>query len=117
MDETSKVYVLCDSENRIIRIDGGYSMINIKNVDEWTLIDEGYGYKYNLCQSNYLPGQLYDERGIPRYKLEDGKPVERTQEEMDADYTALPTPEPTQAERTEAQLLYTALMTDTLLEV
>lgn len=28
-----------------------------------------------------------DERGIYRYKLVDGKPAERTAEEMDADYT------------------------------
>ena len=28
---------------------------------------------------------IMDERGVYRYKLVDGKPVERTQEEMDAD--------------------------------
>ena len=36
--------------------------------------------------------------------------IERQQEEM-------PEPEPTPEERLEAQVLYTALMTDTLLEV
>lgn len=38
------------------------------------------------AQGNYLPGPVTDERGIPRYKLVDGEVVERTQEEMDADY-------------------------------
>lgn len=59
---------------------------------------------------------IMDERGVYRYKLVDGKPVERTQEEMDADYAARPLPGATQLDRIEAQALYTALMTDTLIE-
>ena len=58
---------------------------------------------------------IMDERGICYYKLEDGKPVERTQEEMDADYVE-PTPIPSQLDIIEAQVTYTAMMTDTLLE-
>lgn len=46
---------------------------------------------------------------------EDGQPVERTQEEMDADYVG-PEETPSQLDRIEAQALYTALMTDTLIE-
>lgn len=84
--EKSKVYALTDSTGRIIHIDGGYTLSNIKDFTDWVLIDEGYGDRYNLCQGNYLPGPLMDERGIYRFKLVDGKPVERTQEEMDADY-------------------------------
>ena len=42
-----------------------------------------------------------DERGIYRYKLVEGKPEERTQEEMDADYT--PTEiKPTTEQRVDA---------------
>lgn len=115
MNNKSKVYVLLDSEGRIIRIDGGYTLSNIQNVDEWTLIDEGYGDRYNLCQGNYLPKPIRDDRGIYRYKLVDGQPVERTQEEMDADYVE-PQEAPSQLDRIEAQALYTALMTDTLIE-
>ena len=96
--EKSKVYVLPDAEGRITRIDGGYTLSNIKDIENWVLIDEGYGDRYNLCQDNYLPGPLYDERGVCRYKLVDGKPVERTQEEMDADYVP-PEVKPTDAER------------------
>lgn len=84
--EKSKVYVLPDAEGRITRIDGGYTLSNIKDFTDWVLIDEGYGDRYNLCQGNYLPGTLYDERGICRYKLVDGEVQERTKEEMDADY-------------------------------
>ena len=96
--EKSKVYVLTDAEGRITCIDGGYTLSNIKDFTDWVLIDEGYGDKYNLCQGNYLPGPLTDERGIYRYKLVDGKPVERTQEEMDTDYVP-PEVKPTDAER------------------
>lgn len=100
--EKSKVYVLPDAEGRITRIDGGYTLSNIKDFTDWVLIDEGNGDRYNLCQGNYLPGTLYDERGICRYKLVDGEVVERTQDEMDADYTP-PEAVPTQLDRIEAQ--------------
>lgn len=102
--EKSKVYVLPDAEGRITRIDGGYTISNIKDFTNWVLIDEGYGDRYNLCQGNYFDKPIMDDRGIYRYKLVDGKTVERTQEEMDADYAARPAPEPT----TEELLLETA---------
>jgi len=41
--------------------------------------------------------------------------VERTQEEMDADYISVE-PTPSQLDIIEAQVTYTAMMTDTLLE-
>lgn len=86
MNEKSKVYVLCDDYSRILRVDGGYTMKNIEDVSKWTLIDEGFGDKYSLCQNNYFDQPIRDMRGMCRYKLVDGKPVERTQEEMDADW-------------------------------
>lgn len=95
---TSKVYVLPDADGRITRIDGGITVGNIRDFNGWVLIDEGTGDRYNLCQGNYLPGPLTDDRGIYRYKLVDGKPVERTQEEMDVDYVP-PEVKPTDAER------------------
>lgn len=96
--ELSKVYIKVDDQNRIICCDGGYTLKNIGNGSEWILIDEGAGDRYNLCQGNYFPQPIIDERGIYRYKLVDGKPVERTQEEMDADYVE-PEPKPSTDER------------------
>ena len=96
--EKSKVYVLPDAEGRITRIDGGYTLSNIKDFTDWVLIDEGNGDRYNLCQGNYFAQPIMDERGICRYKLVNGRPVERTQEEMDADYVP-PEVKPTDAER------------------
>lgn len=80
------VYIKTDDTNRITAID---SSAFLSDTTGWTEIDSGYGDKYHHAQGNYFPQPLYDERGICRYKLVDGKPVERTQEEMDADYTPI----------------------------
>ena len=106
------VYAKLDEENRITSVN---SSAFLRETDGWTEIDSGYGDKYHHAQGNYFPQPIMDERGIYRYKLVDGKPVERTQEEMDADYVQ-PEVKPTQLDRIEAQALYTALMTDTLIE-
>ena len=83
----SKVYVQTDTQGRIIRCEGGYT--TPADLTGWTQIDEGVGDRYNLCQSNYFPVGLYTIDGIPRYKLQDGAPVERTAEELDADLLPL----------------------------
>lgn len=80
---TSKVYVQTDEQNRIIRCEGGYT--TPADLTGWVQIDEGTGDKYNLCQSHYFEDGLYTEGGIPRYKLVDGAPVLRTDEEIDSD--------------------------------
>lgn len=93
--EKSKVYVLLNSEGYIIRIDGGYTIGNITDPENWVLIDEGYGDRYNLCQGNYFPMPIITDGGAYRYKLVDGKPVECTAEEIKAQEEAnkqIPTP-------------------------
>lgn len=78
------VFVLVDDSGRIISIN---SDAFLADTTEWVQIDEGIGDRFHHAQNNYLPKPIYDERGIPRYKLVDGEVVERTPEEMDADYT------------------------------
>ena len=85
----SRVYVLLDSENRVLRLEGEYSLP--ANLDGWTKIDEGHGDKYALAQSHYCAKPLYDG-AVPRYKLVDGKVVERTADEIEADKAKLPKP-------------------------
>lgn len=93
------VYVKLDERNLIASVDSsGF----LSDIDGWTEIDSGYGDKYHHAQGNYFPKPLYDDRGIKRYKVEDGQPVERTQEEMDADYAAIPPPPPSDKERIKA---------------
>lgn len=92
----SRVYVLLDSESRVLRLEGEYSLP--ADLDGWTKIDEGYGDRFALAQSHYLALPLYDG-AVPRYKLVDGKVVERTTEEIEADKAKLPKPALTTTER------------------
>lgn len=79
----SKVYVQTDNYSRIIRCDGGFTTPS--DLSNWIEIDEGTGDKYNLCQSNYFKNGLYTSDGIPIYKLENGKPIERSENEINED--------------------------------
>lgn len=106
------VYVKLDDANRITAIN---SSAFLPDATGWTQIDSGFGDRYHHAQGNYFPKPVTDDRGICRYKLVDGAVVERSVEEMDADWVP-PEAMPTQLDRIEAQALYTALMTDTLIE-
>lgn len=110
-----KPYIVYVKTNDSIYITAVNSSAFLPDTTGWAEIDSGNGDKYYHAQGNYFPQPIMDERGIYRYKLVDGKPVERTQEEMDADYVE-PELTPSQLDRIEAQALYTALMTDTLIE-
>lgn len=92
------VYVRADDVGRITAIN---SSAFIVDVTDWVQIDSGYGDRFHHAQGNYFPQPIMDERGVYRYKLVDGKPLERTQEEMDSDYTP-PEITPTTEERVEA---------------
>lgn len=76
------VYVKVNSKSQIVEVN---SSAFLENVAGWVEIDEGTGDRYRHAQGNYLPGALYTKDGIPRYKLVDGQPVERTEEEIQAD--------------------------------
>ena len=102
------VYVRTDEVARVTAIN---SSAFISDVIGWVQIDSGYGDKYHHAQGNYLPKPLYDDRGICRYKLVDGKPVERTQEEMDADYV-----EPEAQPSTDERVAKLEAQNETLLE-
>lgn len=84
MHELYKVLVLTDENGRIIDINSSAFVDDDKG---WTVIDQGLGDRFLHAQGHYMPRSLMDERGVYRYKLEDGKVQERTAEEMDADYT------------------------------
>ena len=102
------VYVKLDEGNRITAVN---SSAFLRETDGWTEIDSGFGDRYHHAQGNYFHYPVMDDRGIYRYKLVDGAVVERTQEEMDADYV-VPEPKPSTDERV-AQL---EAQNETLLE-
>lgn len=89
------VYVKSDEQGRLIAID---SSAFLRHVEDWEMIDYGYGDRFHHAQGNYLPLPIMDERGVYRYKLDNGLPIERTREEMDADYVP-PAHVPGDAER------------------
>lgn len=100
--QKSKVYVLLDAQNRITRIEGEYSLP--ADLTGWVLIEEGASCdRLNLAQSHYLDGGLYTMQGIPRYKYEGGTCVLRSEAEIAEDVAALPKPEPSQLEQTQAE--------------
>ena len=109
----SRVFIKIDDNNRITRIEGEYTLP--QDLTDWILIDEGYGDKYNLAQTHYLEKGLTTADDIYQYKFENEEVVERTEGEIEADREAAPVI-PTQMELLEAQVFYTAAMTDTLLE-
>lgn len=83
MEEMYKVYARVDELGRVLDVN---SSVFLYDTTGWVEIDEGVGQRYGHAQVYYLPGTLFDDRGIPRYKRENGKIAERTQAEMDADY-------------------------------
>ena len=100
--DKSKVYIQIDTEGLILRCDGGYT--TPADLTGWLEIDEGTGDRYNLCQSHYFDGGLYTMDRIPRYRWDGTQAVERTEEELEADRTAPPKPEPTTLETRVAAL-------------
>ncbi len=98
--KTYSVYIRTDESNRITAIN---SSAFLRDTEGWTLIDQGHGDRYAHAQGNYLPMPLVDDRGVCRFKLVEGVVTERTQEEMDADYTLPEQPEDLAAEVAELQ--------------
>lgn len=80
--EKYSVYVQTDVTGRIVAVN---SDAFLSSTDGWAKIAEGCGDKHHHAQGNFFPLPLTDENGVFRYKLENGQPVERTEEEMEAD--------------------------------
>ena len=92
------VYIRADDVGRVVEIN---SSAFLDDTGGWVQIDSGHGDRYHHAQGNYLPGPLVDERGVYRYRLEDGAIVERTAEEMDGDWASMAS-QPTLERRVEA---------------
>lgn len=93
-----KVLVQTDNDGRVTAINSDAFI----NGEGWMQIDEGTGDRYHHAQNNYLQKPLMNERGVYCYKLVDGMVTQRTQTEMDADFSARPAPPPTTEERVDA---------------
>lgn len=105
-EQPYKVLVRVDDAGRVTAIN---SSAFVQDADGWVEIDSGWGDRYHHAQGNYLPLPLRDDRGVCRYRLADGAVMERTQEEMDADYMP---PAPTVSDTDEALAEIAALAAD-----
>ena len=112
----NKPYIVYVKTNESGYITAVNSSAFLEDVTGWTEIDSGYGDKYHHAQGNYFPNGIMADGCSFRYKLAEGKVVECTQKEVDQ-MVANIHEEPTQLDRIEAQVTYTAMMTDTLLGV
>ena len=108
------VYVKTNEDGYITAVN---SSAFLTDTTEWVEIDNGDGDKYGHAQGNYFPLPIITEGGAYRYKLVNGKTKECTSEEIKVQEEAnSPEEQPSQLDLIEAQITYTAMMTDTLLE-
>ena len=107
-----KVYV--SLSNEYITSINSEIFLSQEEIDTMTEIDKGQGDRYAHAQSQYLDKELVDENGRYNYKYVEGKVVEVA--EADKPTIKEPEQQATAQDKIEAQVMYTALMTDTLLE-
>lgn len=112
----NKHYITVDEQGRIV---DGFSDAFRKPGETDICINEHGGYQFRLFPDGVEnPVLLTLLNGIPIYKYKNGRIMIRSEAEIDADIAELPDPEktPSQLDMLEAQVTYTAMMTDTLLE-
>lgn len=109
----ARVYINKDSENNITSINSEI-FLSQEEMSTMTEIDKGQGDKYAHAQGLYLEKGLIDKYGRYNYKFVAGKVVEVAEEEKPT--IKEPEQQATAQDKIEAQVMYTAMMTDTLLE-
>ena len=114
----NKPYIVYVKTNESGYITAVNSSAFLEDVTGLVDIDSGYGDKYHHAQGNYFDKPIMTMGGAYRYKLVGGVAVECAAEEIaEQEKANRKDAEPTQLDMIEAQLTYTAMMTDTLLEV
>lgn len=109
------VYAKVNSDSYIIAVN---SSEFLTDTTDWIEIDRGYGDTYHHAQSNYFDKPIITEGGAYRYRMVDNTVIECTSEDIEAqEKTNMHENVPSQLDIIEAQITYTAMMTDTLLEV
>lgn len=112
MNNEYKVYVSL-SDGYITSINSEI-FLSQEEIQTMTEIDKGQGDKYAHAQSQYLEKGLVDDHGRYNYKFVEGKVAEVAEAEKPT--IKEPEQQATAQDKIEAQVMYTAMMTDTLLE-
>ena len=105
-------YITVDERGRIV--DGFSDALRAPSGTDICINERG-GYQFRLFPGGEENPGLWEERGVPLYRY-DRAVIRRGRVEIEEDVALLPEAEPTDRERLEAQVVYTAMMTDTLLE-
>ena len=108
------VYVKTNTNGYIV---ASNSSAFLTDTSGWIEIDSGYGDKYHHAQGNYFDKPIYTDSGVYRYKMVDSKPAECTAKEIAEQENVKVISKPSQLDIIESQVFYTAMITDTLLEV
>ena len=111
MNDEYKVYV--SLQDGYITSINSEIFLSQEEIQTMTEIDKGKGDKYAHAQSQYLEKGLVDEQGRYNYKFVEGRVIEVAEE--DKPKVVDPEQQATAQDKIEAQIMYTALMTDTLL--
>lgn len=112
MNNEYKVYV--SLQDGYITSINSEIFLSQEEIQTMTEIDRGQGDKYAHAQGLYLEKGLVDEQGRYNYKFAEGKVIEVAEE--DKPTIKEPEQQATAQDKIEAQVMYTAMMTDTLLE-
>lgn len=89
--------------NKIIFLALEFELDEEEKKNGWHALDEVQETDYAaVVNGTWLGKPLFDENGIANYKLADGKAVERTEEEKQAELAARPAPLPTLQEQVDA---------------
>lgn len=112
MNNEYKVYV--SVQDGYITSINSEIFLSQEEMSTMTEIDKGEGDKYAHAQSQYLDKELVDEHGRYNYKFVEGKVIEVA--EAEKPIIKEPEQQATEQDKIEAQVMYTAIMTDTLLE-
>lgn len=112
MNNEYKVYV--SLQDGYITSINSEIFLSEEEIQTMTEIDKGQGDKYAHAQSQYLEKGLVDKYGRYNYKYVEGNVVEVAEAEKPT--IKEPEQQATAQDKIEAQVMYTALMTNTLLE-
>lgn len=83
-EEPISVLVKLNANNEIVAVD---SSVFVNDLTNWAKIDEGYGDKFALAQSNYFNKPLRSRKGFYNYKYENGQIIEVDNTEKDTALT------------------------------
>lgn len=107
----SRVYAKLDEQNYILAIEGEYSLSNIDNLDDWTLIEEGESCdRLNLAQTHYLEDGVFTEDGIAQYKWTGTEVAKRTTEEIEIERNSRPQQPAMPTDHERLELLENAML-------